>query len=459
MTASVYPAAFGEPWPWRRALAWFAFLGPFFIVTYWLANWSAAQRVDVPSVTFAWETGIPFWAWTILPYWSIDFLYGLSLFVCATRRELDTHAKRLLMAQLVAVACFVLVPLRFSFDRPATDGLWGLMFAALMGFDRPFNQLPSLHIALAAILRALYARKLSGIARHAMDAWFLLICGSALTTYQHHFIDVPTGLLLGALCVWAWPFAEDGDGRNAAQWRWTRDPVRWRLAAIYAGGALLLGAVALWAGGWALWLLWASVSLLLVALAYAAIGAGAFQKSTDGRLSVAARWLFAPYLAGAWLNSRAWTWRDTQPVPVTAGVFLGRVPTARELALSPFAGVVDLTAEFEVRAGTRALAVVPLLDLTGPTADALAQAAQAIERLRARGPVLVCCALGCSRSACAVAAWLLATGRARDVDAAIAAVRAARQIVVLDAGHIAAFGGLVALRAGRLAGASVRGAG
>jgi hypothetical protein len=94
-------------------------------------------------------------------------------------------------------------------------------------------------------------------------------------------------------------------------------------------------------------------------------------------LSVAARWLFAPYLAGAWLNSRAWTWRDREPVPVTAGVFLGRVPTARELALSPFAGVVDLTAEFEVRAGTRALAVVPLLDLTRPTAAALAQAAQA----------------------------------------------------------------------------------
>jgi hypothetical protein len=444
MTASVYPAPSAEPWPWRRALAWFAFLGAFFIVTYWLANWSAAQRAEVPSMTFAWESSIPFWAWTILPYWSIDFLYGLSLFVCTTRRELDTHAKRLLTAQLVAVACFVLVPLRFSFDRPAADGLWGLMFAALTGFDRPFNQLPSLHIALAAILWALYARKLSGVARLAMDAWFLLICGSALTTYQHHFADLPTGLLLGVLCVWAWPFAEDGDGRSvAAQWRWTRDPVRWRLAAIYAGGALLLGAIALYAGGWALWLLWGSVSLLLVALAYAAISAGAFQKGADGRLSVAARWLFAPYLAGAWLNSRAWTWRDAQPVPVTAGVFLGRVPAARELASSPVAGVVDLTAEFDVRAGTRALAVVPLLDLTRPTADALAQAAQAIERLRARGPVLVCCALGCSRSACAVAAWLVATGRAHDVEAAVAAVRAARQTVVLDAGHVAALRELV----------------
>lgn len=448
-----------EPRPWRRALTWLAFLAPFFFVTYGLANWSAAQRTDVPSVAFAWETGIPFWAWTILPYWTIDLLYGLSLLVCTTRRELETHVRRLLTAQVIAIACFVAVPLRFSFPHPATDGVWGDMFAVLAGFDRPFNQLPSLHIALAVILWAIYARRLSGVARIAMETWLALICVSVLTTYQHHFIDIPTGLLLGAVCLWAWPFAEDGDGRSiTTQWRWTRDPHRRRIAAIYAAGALLLGAAAVHAGGAALWLLWGSVSLLLVALAYAAIGAGAFQKSADGRLSVAVRWLLAPYLAGAWLNSRAWTRRDKAPVAVADGVFFGRVPTKHELAASEFAGVVDVTAEFDIRTGDRALAVVPMLDLVRPDAEALAQAARAIERLRAKGPVLVCCALGYSRSACAVAAWLLASGRVRDVDAAMAAVRLARAVVVLDAGHAAALGGLRAAEAGRLAGARMRGA-
>jgi membrane-associated phospholipid phosphatase len=196
-----------EPRPWRRSLAWLAFLGPFFFLTYGFANWAATRRLDVPSLAFGWESDIPFWAWTILPYWSIDLLYGLSLFACATRRELDAHARRLLTAQVIAIACFLLVPLRFSFERPAAAGVAGLLFDALAGFDQPFNQLPSLHIALAAILWALYARKLHGVARRAMEAWFLLICGSVLTTYQHHFIDIPTGLLLGALCIWAWPFA------------------------------------------------------------------------------------------------------------------------------------------------------------------------------------------------------------------------------------------------------------
>ena len=72
------------------------------------------------------------------------------------------------------------------------------------------------------------------------------------------------------------------------------------------------------------------------------------------------------------------------------------------------------------------VAVVPVLDLTLPPRRALDDAAQAIERLRAQGPVLVCCALGYSRSACAAAAWLLATGRAATVDAAFVRIQAAR---------------------------------
>ena len=73
------PLVTTEAWPWRRAAAWLLFLAPFFFITYGLANWSATQRTDVPSLVFDWEHSIPFWAWTILPYWSIDALYGLSL--------------------------------------------------------------------------------------------------------------------------------------------------------------------------------------------------------------------------------------------------------------------------------------------------------------------------------------------------------------------------------------------
>jgi hypothetical protein len=173
---------------------------------------------------------------------------------------------------------------------------------------------------------------------------------------------------------------------------------------------------------------------------------------------VAARWLFAPYRGAAWINSRAWTWREPKPVPVADGVHLGRMPTARELAASPITHVVDLTAEFAAPAGIGTYVAVPVLDLTTPPAAALAQAAEAIGRLRAQGPVLVCCALGCSRSACAVAAWLLASGRSPDVASALSTVRAARAAAALGDGHAAALHRLVVAGSAQPAGAGAPGA-
>src|SRR5436190_9698693 len=188
-----------EPRPWRRAFSWLVFLAPFFYLTYGAANVISARRHDVPSIVFAWEHHIPFLAWTIIPYWSINVFYGLSLFVCRTRAELDAHGRRLLTAQIVAVVCFILFPLTFTFQQPETHRVAGVLFAALTSFDKPFNQAPSLHIALLVILWRLYAIHLPRPARWPLHLWFTLVGASVLTTYQHHFFDIPTGALLGFL--------------------------------------------------------------------------------------------------------------------------------------------------------------------------------------------------------------------------------------------------------------------
>ena len=429
MSAAIAMESGKRPWP--RAAAWLLFLGPFFFVTYGFATWLTAQRSGVGSVVFAWEHAVPFVPWTIVPYWAIDVLYAVSLFVCANRRELDTHAKRLLTAQVVAISAFVLFPLQFTFERTATGGLFGDLFALLTAFDRPFNQAPSLHIALLVILWALFARKLRGVARSLLDASSLLIGVSVLTTWQHHFIDVPTGALLGFFCLWLWP-----QGRPApiAAARWTCDRRRLVLAARYAAGALLAATVAVIAGGAAWWLFWLSVALAIVALNYTWLGAAGFQKR-DGRLSPAANVLLAPYLLAARLNAKAWTRAQSPHDHVIDDVWLGRIPTPADLDHGGFAAIVDLTCELSLDPSGRAYVNLPVLDLTLPDRDTLRAAAEAIERLRGDGRVLVCCALGVTRSATAVAGWLVATGRARDAEAAFARVRDARPQIVLGDAH------------------------
>ena len=162
------------------------------------------------SIVIGWERHIPFLAWSIIPYCSIDVFYVLAVFICRTKRELDLHVGRVVTAQIVAVACFLLFPLKFTFARPATHGLPHLLFVALTSFDRPFNQAPSLHIALLVILWCLYEKHVPPVARWPLFVWLLLIAVSVLTTYQHHFFDVPTGALLGLFCVRLWP-----DGQQA----------------------------------------------------------------------------------------------------------------------------------------------------------------------------------------------------------------------------------------------------
>jgi protein-tyrosine phosphatase len=416
--------------PWKFAVLWLLGLAVLFFFSYSTANWLAGQRAHVPSMVFDWESRVPYWPWTIVPYWSIDLFYAVSLFVCTTRRELDTHARRLLAAQLISVAVFLAAPLRYSFERPETTGLFGALFDALLLFDKPFNQAPALHISLLVILWVHYIKHIRGMWRRLLQGWFILIGISVITTYQHHFFDVPTGMWVGWFCVWLFP---DDAAPVTRTLHPAGDPRRRQLAAAYAAGAVLTGLAAVLTGGWGLWLMWVAGSLLLVSLIYAALDPSAFQKRADGSMSPASWWLLAPYLAGAWANSRWWT-RRTQPAhEVTPGLWIGRLPgSATELPSAKFT-LVDLCAELPCPAATAARSYVslPALDLVPLSARQLSDNAQHITCAIAGGPVWVCCALGYSRSAAAVAAWLITSGRAADARDAVALIQRARPQAVL----------------------------
>lgn len=418
---------------WKRGVVWLLFLGPFFFLSYGFANWVSSQRTDVGVMVFAWESAIPLLPWTIIPYWSIDLLYGLSFLLPKTRREMDRHALRLLTVQIICVACFLLWPLTISFVRPELTGMFGGMFDVLMGFDKPFNQAPSLHIALLVVLWTRYAVYTPPRWQPLLHSWFALIAVSVLTTWQHHFIDVPTGALVGFFCLWLWPTT---GATPFAQAQLTTDPQRRRLALYYFLGAALLTALGFVLNGAALWLLWPALSLALVGLNYLLLGAQGFQKLSNGQLSMGALALFAPYLLGAWLNSRLWTRRASQPVQVADDVWLGRLPANADASAA--VAWLDMCAELPAAAGAKPYRNFPVLDLSVPSTALCRAAGQALEELRQQGPVLVFCALGYSRSATAVAAWLLLTKRCATPVEALGYLRQARPGVVLTAAHLAA---------------------
>ena len=339
----------------KTSLLKLALVGILFYASYTLSNYYAASLAHVPEIAFAWERNIPFWEWTILPYWSLNLMYAAAFFLCRDTREQNRYVARLVSAQIVATTCFMLFPLYFGWPKPPTDGLWGVMFDSLVAFDLPYNQSPSLHIALSIIVGAFYWTRFPKI-RLPILLWQSLIALSVLTTYQHHFIDVPTGALLGWLVLWVMPqhgvspfrrpFGTQGRLKtseasfceaktNAAGFREAKTSPATRsreikIAMLYLAGAVLSALPSFFGGAW-LWMLWVSVSLSVVAFAYLTGNAAVFQKQADGRLSAAATVLLLPYLVGVRLNMAYWLCRKAKTAQVRDGVWIGSISGVAEI--------------------------------------------------------------------------------------------------------------------------------
>lgn len=188
------------PGPWRPT-PWLVLTSLAFASAYGIANRLTSLRDDIGLGVFAWEQAIPFVGWTIVPYLSIIAFFAVSFFIDPDAKALRRHVLRLLLVLAIAVVCYAAFPMRFTFDRPETDGPIGLLFDVLSLCDQPYNRAPSLHIGVLAVLWVRFAPGLQGWRCAGLHAWFALIAVSVLTTYQHHIVDVPAGAAVGAFAV------------------------------------------------------------------------------------------------------------------------------------------------------------------------------------------------------------------------------------------------------------------
>lgn len=362
--------------PFLSQLAALVVVAAIFYASYGATNALASARVNVPEIYFAWERALPFWAWSIVPYWSLNLLYALGFFLCKGARELARYVTQLLTAQMIATLFFIAFPLQMSWEKPAVSGLGGFLFSSLAAFDLPFNQAPSLHTILCVVVGAFYLRKVRAVwLKAALAAWFALIGLSVLTTYQHHFIDIPTGLAAGCLVLLIRPL--EGAPLSFAI---AREPARYKWAALYLGLAFLTLFTAIFGAkiwsAWMLWLSWASLSFALVACGYAFLGAGVFAKNERGRHAAAAKALLFPYLCVARLNALFWLRGRRLSDEILPGLYLGSVKQAGK-----FDAVLDCAAEFERPGGAQIYASLAMLDMITPSTDELKRGADELERL------------------------------------------------------------------------------
>ncbi|SDP88600.1 PAP2 superfamily protein [Rhodoferax sp. OV413] len=359
-----------------------------FGICYLLANRLAQQLEVNRHVALALDAQIPFWPWMLLPYLSSGLWLTATFLTLRSRDTLRVFSQRLLLATVLAALVFVLYPLRFSLPRPAVDTPWlATLYGMLAWVDRPYNQLPSLHVAYCLLLWASLRDLLAPLwARSLLAAGLLLTAVSTLFTYQHHLLDLLGGVVLGGLCVYAV--------------RPVRNAPNVALYYLVAGGVAAVVGLAAWP---AVLTLYGVLSLWLVGLAYAR-GDRQFLHKREGRYPWWIVLLYAPYLLGYRLSWRAVAWHERhRPAiqQIAPQLWIGRRLSETEARLLPTAcSVFDLCCELPETPALRHQRYqhFPLLDIVAPPAEVVHDIVTALRRETAAGhTVYLHCAMGYRR--------------------------------------------------------------
>ena len=183
----------------KERFVWLLYLGIVFFLLYGSVNQYALIIQTNTSFFMNWEKSIPFIESFIIPYMSSDILFVIAFLLHQTRISLKVLALRSFTSIVVSVLVFAVFPLKFSFEKPIVDNF----LFEILEIDLPYNQMPSLHVSLAVILWFSMKNNIqSKLIKIVLFIWLVLVVLSTLLVYQHHFIDVPTGFLLGILIVY-----------------------------------------------------------------------------------------------------------------------------------------------------------------------------------------------------------------------------------------------------------------
>lgn len=389
----------------KERLVWIVFLGGMFFLLYGAANQYAQLTSPHLALFMDWETEIPFVPMFILPYMSSDILFCIAFLLPYTRFELRVLAARVLFIILSSVLLFTLLPLQFSFEKPEVTEFEFLF--TLLKADLPYNQLPSLHISFAIILWASMRTRIASIViRGVLAGWLCLIVLSTLLVFQHHFIDLPTGVLVGLIAIYLIPAQK----RSFLTNRFTT-PRHIKIGLYYLVGSLIMLLIAFSTPYLNWFFLWIFFTLLLVSIIYA-FGLNDLLAGKHGQANWIQWLIFAPYFIGSYLSWHYYRRKIPLMSHVKDHVYLGRYPTEKEFDQVESSGItqaINLATEQQLQKARIPQSRRAFLDLTIQSPESLYQLARDIDALEGQN-VYVHCALGLSRSVLAVAAWLLYKG-------------------------------------------------
>jgi membrane-associated phospholipid phosphatase len=391
----------------KERVIWMLYLGTVFFLLYGSANQLTSLTAPHPSFVIDWENSIPFVDAFIVPYMSSDLMFVIAFLLPYTRLELRILALRVFFIVLLSVVIFVLFPLQFSFEKPTIEN-FKFLFKALEA-DLPFNQLPSLHVGFVVILWYSMAPKINSLlVKMMLFSWFILIVASTLLVYQHHFIDLPTGAMVGFLAIYLIHKKSESKLLRAFM-----TPRSLKMAFYYLVGAIIFMVLAFkFSTVWFLFI-WLFASLLTVSVAYA-FGWEWLLVSKDSKANLFQKLFLLPYFLGNYLSLQYYSKKLKPFSKVEEGLYIGRYLKENEYQALKEQNInhsLNLALEQQFQKPVLKEKRLALMDQTIQNPKALHEAVLYIEE---HDGVYVHCALGLSRSILVISAWLIYHGKSLD---------------------------------------------
>jgi hypothetical protein len=184
------------------AVIMFSSLGLYLVVLKW-----RGPAAGVETQTH-WDERLPFspaWVWVYL----VPYLIGPLVAGCLRWDTFTWFVRRGLVLVFVSLAIFVVYPTKTKRPPLAEETSDGFLTAAVYNHmatvdQPPANAAPSLHVSLTCLL-------FWALIRDFPRWWPVSLAGvvvvwlATLLTWQHHLIDVATGVLLGSVLALPWP--------------------------------------------------------------------------------------------------------------------------------------------------------------------------------------------------------------------------------------------------------------
>ena len=159
------------------------------------------------------DTMVPFIAWSFVIYLSLYLYYPAAAWFGRDDderiREMFAFYQSLFVMTWVVYMIFILFPTEIYIRDQipesvrSGEGFWGLWYGDLMHkTDMPYNAWPSLHVtqSLMIVMLLRYWKIVYGWKEILTWIAWIALCISVMTTKQHFFFDLATGIVTGIIC-------------------------------------------------------------------------------------------------------------------------------------------------------------------------------------------------------------------------------------------------------------------